>query len=126
MENYADFKIDVVGNLIKVKICGTWTIQADLAYLTELGAQIQKMRGKPWAMLVDMRGWVMPEDLYNSKFKSKLSLDRRNQKVECWIVDDPKQGSFLHHFIEASGVPFKCFQSQSEAKAWMQGFGFEC
>lgn len=125
MANEADFRVEIVGNLIKVRLSGQWTIQADLAYLTELGAQIQKMRGKPWAMLVDMRGWVMPQDLYNSKFKSKLTLDRRNQKIECWIVDAPEQGAVLHHFIKDSGVPFKRFEAQSAAKEWMQGFGFE-
>lgn len=125
MENKTDFHVETIGKLIKVRLSGVWSIQADLAYLTELGAHIQVMRGKSWAMLVDMRGWVMPKDLYNSKFKSKLTLDRRNQRVECWIVDEPNQGAFLHHFIESNGVPFQRFEKFDEAKEWMHSFGFE-
>lgn len=125
MENEAAFAVDIVGNVIHVKLRGLWTIQADLAYLTLLGEKIQTMRGNSWAIYVDMRGWIMPLSVYDSEFSSKIQLDRRNQKAECWVMDDFKQGEMLLHFLEKSGVPFKRFLDFKSAQQWMVGYGFK-
>lgn len=93
------FEIVSNKNVIKVKLSGVWDIKVDFAYLTELTNHMQKMRGNPWCIIVDMRGWIVPEAHKNCNHKVNLQLDRRNQKAECWIVDHPSQGDFLVHFM---------------------------
>lgn len=116
-----DPKYEVVtkNNIINVKISGVWTIQADLAYLTTLIEQIHKVRGKPWSIFVDMRGWVLPLEVFNSEFKTKILLDRRNQIAESWLVDDLSQGEVLMFFFEHSKIKPKRVLSKKEAFDWI-------
>ena len=115
----AHFKIRISERLIVVRTKGTWTLQTDMAYLSELGEAMHSMRGSTWAVLVDMRGWVVPETVSSSPFKLKAQLDRRNQKLECWIVDDMEQGNALLPYFQASGIEPKRFLDPTEAIAYL-------
>ena len=115
----AHFKIRISERLIVVRTKGTWTLQTDMAYLSELGEAMHSMRGNTWAVLVDMRGWVVPETVSSSPFKLKAQLDRRNQKLECWIVDDMEQGNALLPYFQASGIVPKRFLDPTEAIAYL-------
>jgi hypothetical protein len=119
------FSFKIVGKVLEVKIQGVWTIQADLAYLSEFGEQIQKMRGNSWAIVVDMRGRILPAKLFDSEFISKIILDRRNQKAECWIVDHLKQGEELLPFFRESNVIPERFLDVELAEKWLAEQGFE-
>jgi hypothetical protein len=100
----AHFSIKVVGRLITVTIRGAWTMSLDLIYLSELGETMGEMRGNPWAVLVDMRGWVVPKSLSDSPIEPRITLDRRNQKFEYWLVDDSAQGENLLPYFAQSGL----------------------
>lgn len=90
-------------------------MQTDLKYLSELGEAMQQMRGNTWAVLVDMRGWLVPKSVSESPLKARLILDRRNQKLEYWIVDDISQGDDLLPFFTQSGLTPKRYISPTAA-----------
>ena len=120
-----NFSFNIIGKILEVRIQGNWTIQADLAYLSAFGEQMHKMRGNSWAVVIDMRGWVLPADLFDSKFIAKIVLDRRNQKAECWIVDHLKQGEILLPFFRESNVIPERFLDVKLAEKWLSQLGFE-
>ncbi|MFT6896179.1 MAG: hypothetical protein ACJA13_000576 [Paraglaciecola sp.] len=102
----AHFNIKVVGRLITVTLRGVWTNSLDLIYLSELGETMGKMRGNPWAVLVDMRAWEVPKSVSNSPIKPRITLDRRNQKLEYWLVDHSAQGDdLLPYFLQSGLMP---------------------
>ena len=118
------FDITTEGNVIWVDLRGVWDIKVDFAYLTELTQHMQKMRGNPWCIIVDMRGWIVPDNHQACNEKVDLRLDRRNQKAEVWIVEDPEQGDFLVHFMKEAGFPFAKVRSEQEAFQWLSTQGF--
>nr|WP_240920040.1 hypothetical protein [Paraglaciecola sp. 20A4] len=95
-----------------------------MAYLSDLGETMNAMRGNTWAVLVDMRGWVVPISVSSSPLKSDVNLDRRNQKIECWVVDSPSQGDALLPYFVESGIVPRCFSEISEACACLQNAGY--
>ncbi|UAA38356.1 hypothetical protein KIH87_16965 [Paraneptunicella aestuarii] len=125
MSQIASYQICSSKNLIQVRITGTWTISIDLAYLSELSETMSKARNTPWAMVVDMRGFLLPEELLDSekKITANIDLDRRNQLAECWIVDHIEQSENLEGFITGSGVPLKKVFTEQEASQWLASFG---
>ncbi|WP_233268975.1 hypothetical protein [Paraglaciecola sp. L1A13] len=110
--------------LIVVQIKGHWTLQTDMAYLSDLGETMHAMRGNTWAVLVDMRGWVVPKSVSSSPLKSAVNLDRRNQKLECWVVDSPSQGDALLPYFTESGIVPRCFSDGYEAYGCLQNAGY--
>lgn len=122
MSKSSNFSIQVKGSLIVVDLTGDWSEQDDLSYLSSLTEQIAHINREPWGLLVDMRGWKVQEAATEPKFK--IALDRRNQKVECWIVDDHQQGDFLLiHFKNTPVKPLK-FLNPTEAIKWIEKLGF--
>jgi hypothetical protein len=99
--------------LIFVELCGEWSTNNDLAYLSELSESIGKMRGQNWTMVVDMRKWQVPESIRQSKYK--IQLDRRNQKAECWIVNQLDDNEYLVPFFKDSPVQPQRFLSVQSA-----------
>lgn len=120
----ASFHISKHSNLIHADINGVWNITTDMDYLNELASTMQSMRGNPWAMVIDMRGWFVPEEMKRFKRKTAIHLDRRNQKLECWIVDNAEQGNHLKAFVEAANIPFKQFTDTAEAEKWLTTFHY--
>ena len=114
------FEIVTKNNVIHINLSGLWTVQADLAYLTSLTEQIHNVKGNPWSMLIDMRGWDLTLDVFNSEFKSKISLDRRNQIAESWVVDDLNQSEVLLYFFEKSKLQPKRVLTMTEALDWIE------
>ena len=119
MNEKPSFSFNIIGKVLEVRVQGLWTIQADLAYLSEFGEQLLKMRGNSWAVVIDMRGWILPENLFDSKFIAKIVLDRRNQKAECWIVDHLNQGEILSPFFRESNVMPERFLDVKLAEKWL-------
>ncbi|WP_339772963.1 hypothetical protein [uncultured Paraglaciecola sp.] len=118
------YRITVKSRLIVVQIKGQWTLQTDMAYLSDLGETMHAMRGNTWAVLVDMRGWVIPKSVSSSPLKSDVNLDRRNQKLECWVVDSPSQGDALLPYFTESGIVPRCFSDAYEAHVCLQNAGY--
>lgn len=120
-----EFSIERHKNVIYITLTGVWTIQKDLEYLTQLVETLDAFRGREWGMCVDMRGWVLPEDVFNSPFKSKVMLNRRTQVTEVWIVDDLEQGNeLLPFFKETKFLPRKVFD-KDDAIQHFKNMGFE-
>lgn len=120
----ANFSIAVKHQLIRVDLQGDWNSQIDMEYLTELMEAIHQTKQAPWGILVDMRGWRVTDELKAFKHNNVLHLDRRNQRAECWLVEDDDQGSHLLHFINEAKMPFKkCYDIES-ARQWLAPYGF--
>ncbi|MFQ3221539.1 MAG: hypothetical protein ACI8R9_002590 [Paraglaciecola sp.] len=51
-----------------------------------------------------MRASVVPKSDSNSPIKPRLTVDWRNQKRECWLVDDNDQGEDLLPYFSQSGL----------------------
>lgn len=122
MSNSSNFSIRVKGSLIAVDLTGNWSEQDDLSYLSSLTEEIAHINREPWGLIVDMRDWKVQEAATEPTFK--IALDRRNQKVECWIVDHHQQGDFLlPHFKNTSLKPLK-FLNPIEAIKYIEKLGF--
>lgn len=118
------YSVTVFNNIVVVKIAGQWNIQADIGYLTVLDETISKIRHEDWALFVDMRGWLVSQDVIHFKHNRTIQLARSNQQAECWLVDYMEQGAHIQHHIENAGVPFcKCFNKE-EAEHWLRAQGF--
>lgn len=118
-----EFTISSNKNVIYITLKGLWTIQKDLEYITRLTEVVELYRSKQWCMCVDMRGWQLPKEVYNSPFSSKIMLNRRTQIAEIWIVDNLQQGDeLLPFFSETKIKPVKVF-SQNEAMERLESIG---
>lgn len=93
------FNIETKNNIIYVGLQGTWTVQQDLLYLTRLTEVVAHYRGRSWGVFVDMNDWHLPQEVFNSPFKSKIALSRKNQMAEAWLVNKPDQGNELMPFF---------------------------
>lgn len=78
------FNIRIYDSLIVTNLTGEWSQQDDLSYIASLAEKIDQLQRKPWGILVDMRGWIIHEGYIQPTFN--ITLDRFNQKAECWIV----------------------------------------
>jgi hypothetical protein len=112
MTTQASHSITCFDALIFVNLQGHWSIQHDLAYLSELAEVLTHMRGKVWTLLVDMRGWHVPDSIRHAKYH--VDLDRRNQRAECWIVDNLGDNEYLFaYFLGQPVQPQRCLNIQS-------------
>ncbi|MCC2607557.1 hypothetical protein [Planctobacterium marinum] len=118
------YQVIVKKQLIKVDLEGDWDNKSDLAYLNELALTMRNMQSAPWGLVVDMRGWVVSKETLGFKQKTAFHMDRRNQVVECWIVDNLNQGAHLIHFIEKAKIPLKRCTSVDSAQLWLNQYGF--
>jgi len=118
------YSVELVNNLVVIKISGDWNIRADIAYLTVLDETISQLRNSKWAIFADLRGWRVSEEVINFKHNNTIQLARSNQRAECWLVDDMEQGSHIQHHIENADIPFIKCQSQDEARKWLIQHGF--
>ena len=107
----AKFKIKSKQNIIYIGLEGVWTVQQDLSYLTQFTQEISHYRGRSWAVFVNMRNWTLPQEVFDSPYKRKIILSRKNQIGEGWLVNNPKQGDNLLPFFDK--VNFDVFRSQS-------------
>lgn len=122
MNKSSNFSIKVCGHLIEVDLQGDWSEQDDLSYVSLLSEKIIEVKNNSWGILVDMRGWKVQEVATLSKFK--IALDRRNQKLECWIVDDMQQGEFLlTHFKNTLVNPVRLLDPTA-AQKYLEEAGF--
>jgi hypothetical protein len=122
--NYSgNFNIRVFDSLIVTNLTGEWSQQDDLSYVASLAEKIDQLQRNPWGILVDMRGWIVHEGYIQPTFN--ITLDRFNQKAECWIVDNMQQGEFLlPYFQDVSFKPVK-FLNPSDAKTYIENSGFD-
>lgn len=117
-----NFNIQVFDSLIVVDLSGNWSEQDDLSYISSLAESIAELRRSSWGILVDMRGWRVQQEATQPTFK--ITLDRFNQKAECWIVDELQQGDFLlTHFQHAPVKPMK-FLNPKDAIDYLEYAGF--
>lgn len=125
MTNPASFSIVRQNQVVWVELIGVWNPSVDLQYLTELGAVMNNMRGGPWAMVVDMRQWIV-DDIYQEKgYTAEVHLNRLNQKAECWIVNAQDQGDFLVKFLEKAKMPLRKFFDEEDVHSWLMSHGYE-
>jgi hypothetical protein len=70
-----------------------------------------------------MRGWKVQKVATKATFK--IALDRRNQKAECWIVDNIEQGDFLLVHFKNTAVKPQKFLNSNEAIKSLKSLGFD-
>ena len=95
------FNIEVVDDAVWVKLVGKWTVPIDLEYMTHLSQIMSNMRNKSWSIIVDMRHWQVtpPKVNEHSQEMANIHLDRRNQILEAWWVNDSTQAEFLVPYV---------------------------
>ena len=71
-----------------------------------------------------MRDWIVTDEIRNFKSKINIQMDRRNQILECWLVDDMDRGRHVAHFIEQADIPFQRFLNEDSARDWLSEYGF--
>lgn len=62
-------------------------MSTNIHYLSTLALSLQTCNSKAFHMVVDMRGWQIPNDTLSEKIKAPIHLDRRNQRSEIWLED---------------------------------------
>ncbi|MDF2179090.1 hypothetical protein P2G88_12590 [Aliiglaciecola sp. CAU 1673] len=123
----AEYFIQRIGDVLYVKLQGEWDLATDIAYLTKLCEEISKIqaRKRPWGMLVDMQAWQM--DNFHNKLQpqtANIPLDRRNQRCECWLVNDDNQALDLEKFIRSKRtINFGRHLQLEPALDWLEKFG---
>ncbi len=120
----ASFHINIVKNVIQVRLEGVWDLATDIQYLSELAQHMRSCHNRPWGLVVDMRKWIVADDILNFKSKINIQMDRRNQVLECWLVGNMDQGNHVIHFIEKAGIPFGRFLDESSANSWLSQYGY--
>lgn len=123
--NSKKYQIDIVGQLIIVKLNGHWSLSADKQYLADLETSIGRVNSKPWGILVNMQGWQLKSSQVNMLQQNVANkhLDRSNQLCECWLVDNFMQASEIEPFVASvPGLRFRKTTSKSDAVEWLSLF----
>ncbi|GAB2682284.1 hypothetical protein Q4574_04675 [Aliiglaciecola sp. 3_MG-2023] len=121
----AFFKITPIDDILYIVLKGVWTIQADLAYISELSVLIGKRRSRHWGVCVDMTQWIMPMEVFDSPFKSKIMLKRRNQIGESWITESSTQGEELMSFFSDFSFKPQRFDNMDDALSYLHELGLK-
>ncbi len=116
----AFFSIDTLASVVLVKKSGYWDIVTDIAYVTELGEVFTKFKTSKFITVVDMRGWICPEEVKNSEFKTKVVLDRRSQTGECWVIDEAKYSDHLLQFVKSPSLDFVRSDDRAAIYTWLE------
>lgn len=114
-----NFHIQVVDNCFLVKKSGLWSLATDLQYISALSDMLENRQGTAFYMLVDMRGLNVPEEVKFHKEKYPIILDRRNQKGEIWLQDDPKQTDHLLRYFEDVTFELKRTVHKAQFVDWL-------
>ncbi|MFA3790248.1 hypothetical protein AB6T38_03950 [Aliiglaciecola sp. SL4] len=124
-DNAAFFKITPVDDILYIVLKGVWTIQADLAYISELSVIASKKRSRDWGGCVDMSQWTLPKEVFESPFKSKLMLKRKNQVGESWITKSSNQGEELMFFFDDCSFNPKRFDKAEDGLNYLESLGLK-
>ncbi|MDM7860423.1 hypothetical protein QTP81_07430 [Alteromonas sp. ASW11-36] len=95
------FTVQKSGDVLWVKLKGQWNVSADLNYLTQLSANMGRIRNQPWGMIIDMREWLITDLKVSAPAVdiASIDLDRRNQVLEAWWQREVGQADFLAPFV---------------------------
>lgn len=83
----APFTIEIFQNYLLVVLRGQWGMSTNIHYLSTLASSLKACNSKAFHIIVDMRGWEIPNDTVLEKIKAPIHLDRRNQRNEIWLED---------------------------------------
>ena len=121
-EQAPSFTVDTFGRLVYFKVSGLWTLSADLQWLTQTSEAMHSMRGAPWYLLADMRGWVTPKEVALSSHRAKTNVDRRNEMAECWWLNEDDDLSLLLTLKEALPFEVTIVNEANEVREWLEKF----
>ena len=120
----AKFDIHVANQVIHAHLYGRWGGAIDLFYLSEMNVKMHEVRALPWAIFIDLTECEFTQQIFNDDIRHNSGLDRRNQLIECWLLREPEQISFLEHFPKEQDVILGKFTNEKESAAWMMKKGF--
>ncbi len=113
------FSITTCGNCILIKKSEEWDFQTDIAYLSALCNEMNKRKGKAFYVVADMRGWRVPDAVKQSKAKVAITMDRRNQKGEIWLLSDMSAADHLLPYFEGEPFPLERVTTSDALLAWI-------
>jgi hypothetical protein len=116
------FRVETFDRLVYFQVRGTWTLAADLQWLTQTSEAMNKMRGSPWYLLADMRGWVLPKEVAFSSKRAKYNVDRRNEIAECWWVNEDDDLNLLLPVKEKLPITVNIVTEASEVNNWLEQY----
>lgn len=114
------YRIQTIDNCFLVKKSGLWDLSTDLHYISALSDVLEQRQGNAFYMLVDMRGLTVPEHVKNHKDRYPIVLDRRNQKGEIWLQDDPAQSAHLLRYFKDVTFELKRTVHQAQFEDWLR------
>ncbi|OJF70967.1 arginine decarboxylase [Alteromonas sp. V450] len=88
MTRPSSYNIEQFKNCILVTLRGNWTMATNIQYLAVMAEEINKRKGRPFHLIVDMRSWQIPTAKSFTQMKAAIKIDRRNQVSELWLEDD--------------------------------------
>lgn len=122
------YEIQILHNVLAVKLTGRWDLASDRDYLHDLSQAINNVNHQPWGMLVDMRDWGLQQvdsNLFSNNV-ANIHLDRKNQVCECWLVHHLTQGEQLVPFVATlPNLHFKRVLRPQDAQQWLSLFDLE-
>ncbi|WP_218310431.1 hypothetical protein [Alteromonas antoniana] len=113
------FSIKTCGNCILIKKSEEWDLKTDIAYLSALCNEMNKRKGKAFYVVADMRNWSVPDAVKQSKTKVAITMDRRNQKGEIWLLSDMAAADHLLSFFDGEPFPLERVTTSDELLAWI-------
>lgn len=95
-----NYTITQTRHFILISRTNDWDFSSEVNYLSELAEALEKYKRRPFSIFADLRGWHIPDDIRYGAARTNVSLDRRSQKGECWLLDTPNQADhLLRHFV---------------------------
>ncbi|MEC8233407.1 MAG: arginine decarboxylase [Pseudomonadota bacterium] len=72
----------------------------NIEYLAVMAEEINKRKGRPFHLIVDMRSWQIPTAKTFTQMKAAIKIDRSNQVSELWLEDeDTKANQIAEKFF---------------------------
>tara|TARA_Y100000034_G_scaffold6266_1_gene6889 strand:- start:2378 stop:2797 length:420 start_codon:yes stop_codon:yes gene_type:complete len=89
------YKIEQFKNCILVTLRGNWTMATNIEYLAVMAEEINKRKGRPFHLIVDMRSWQIPTAKTFTQMKAAIKIDRSNQVSELWLEDEDTKANHI-------------------------------
>lgn len=123
MRAHGQFEIHREGDVIISRLIGAWNAEALQAYQSQYHDWVDAVGGKPWAKLVDLRGWeTSPMEL----IEPYQQFQRRCVEQGCRAIGFVS-GLQLHHYLVEQtefACPVLIDGDETIVRRWLDQQGF--
>jgi hypothetical protein len=116
------FQLKSADHVIAARFTGCWSMTTELDFMNRFCSEIKKVQTRgAWVLFVDMREWEMRDEVIAKTQKIKHDLDRRNQKGECWLIENDHQGHFLLPLFATLPFDLHRYKQSTMVLDWFAG-----